>query len=96
MEITRILVVGSGAMGSQIAMVCALTGLEVSVQDLAEASLEKAQTELRSRMDRSVAKGRIGADERDLAFARITFGTDLPAAAKGADFVIEPPSRSSR
>ncbi|KRF15089.1 3-hydroxyacyl-CoA dehydrogenase family protein [Nocardioides sp. Soil796] len=89
MEIQKILVVGSGAMGSQIAMVCALAGLEVAVQDLAEASLEKAQSELRARVDRNVAKGRLSAEERDAAFARLTFDTDLAPAAEGVDFVIE-------
>lgn len=89
MEIQKILVVGSGAMGSQIAMVCALAGLDVAVQDLAEASLVKAQDELRNRMDRNVEKGRLTAEERDAAFGRLGFGTDLAAAAHGADFVIE-------
>lgn len=89
MEIQKILVVGSGAMGSQIAMVCALAGLEVEVQDLAEASLEKARTELRARMERNVVKGRLTAEERDAAFDRLAFGTDLAGAARTADFVIE-------
>jgi len=88
-DISRVLVVGSGAMGSQIAMVCALAGLEVAVQDVAQESLDKARAELRSRMDRNVDKGRMSADDRDAAFARLTFGTDLTAAAAQADFVIE-------
>lgn len=88
-DITKVLVVGSGAMGAQIAMVCSLAGLEVEVQDVAEASLEGAREELTQRMQRSVDKGRITAEERDVAFARMHFGTDLAEAARGADIAIE-------
>lgn len=87
--ITQILVVGSGAMGSQIAMVGALTGLEVRVHDVAEASLARAMEELSSRIQRNVDKGRLTGVERDAAFARMSFGTDLAAATAGADLVIE-------
>jgi 3-hydroxyacyl-CoA dehydrogenase len=52
-RVESILVVGSGAMGSQIAMVCALAGYRVAVQDIDGAMLERAQDELRSRMARN-------------------------------------------
>lgn len=87
--ISTVLVVGSGAMGSQIAMVCALAGLDVRVQDISAESLDRARTSLQARMDRNVAKGRLSAADRDAAFAKMTFTTDLPAAADGVDFVIE-------
>lgn len=88
-DITKALVVGSGAMGSQIAMVLSLAGLEVAVQDVAEQSLERAKDELTARMQRSVDKGRLTAEERDAAFARMRFGTNLEEAAKGVDIAIE-------
>jgi 3-hydroxybutyryl-CoA dehydrogenase len=88
-SISTVLVVGSGAMGSQIAMVCALAGLDVRVQDISAESLDRARTSLQARMDRNVAKGRLSAEDRDAAFAKMTFTTDLPAAADGVDFVIE-------
>jgi 3-hydroxybutyryl-CoA dehydrogenase len=87
--ISTVLVVGSGAMGSQIAMVCALAGLDVRVQDISAESLDRARTSLQARMDRNVAKGRLSAADRDAAFAKMTFTTELPAAADGVDFVIE-------
>lgn len=87
--LSTVLVVGSGAMGSQIAMVCALAGLDVRVQDISAESLDRARTSLQARMDRNVAKGRLGAEDRDAAFARMRFTTDLAAAADGVDFVIE-------
>ena len=47
-NVNRILVVGAGAMGSQIGMVCALVGYDVTVQDLDESVLEGAQEQLKT------------------------------------------------
>jgi 3-hydroxybutyryl-CoA dehydrogenase len=88
-QINKILVVGSGAMGSQIGMVCALAGYDVIVQDVDEDMLWKAQEQLESRMKRNVEKSRIEQDEVDAAFGRMIFTTDLEDAASGADYVIE-------
>lgn len=87
--IDRILVVGAGAMGSQIGMVCALAGYEATVQDVDAAMVEKAEEQLRSRMSRNVEKGRTSQEEVDAAFERMEFTTDMDAAASSADFVIE-------
>jgi 3-hydroxybutyryl-CoA dehydrogenase len=88
-EIRSVLVVGSGAMGSQIAMVCALAGLEVAVHDLDDAALIRAEEALQARMGRDVDKGRRTQADVDAAWSRLTVTSDLPAAAAGADFVIE-------
>jgi 3-hydroxybutyryl-CoA dehydrogenase len=85
----RILVVGAGAMGSQIAMVCALAGYTTTVTDVADDALDRARSQLRGRLGRDVAKGRRTQDDVDAAFARLTFTTDLDAAAADADLVIE-------
>lgn len=85
----RLLVVGSGAMGSQIAMVCALARIETHVSDLDEAALVHAEAELRRRMARRVAKGQSTQEDVEAAFERLTFGTDLPALAADVDYVIE-------
>lgn len=88
-QVRKVLVVGSGAMGSQIAMVCALSGYDVAVHDIAEEGLARARTALEERIDRNVAKGRLSQEERDAAFARMAFGTDLADLAADADLVIE-------
>jgi 3-hydroxybutyryl-CoA dehydrogenase len=85
----RILVVGAGAMGSQIAMVCALAGHDTTVTDVTDDALDRARSQLQARLDRDVAKERRTRDDVDAAFARLTFTTDLDAAAAGADLVIE-------
>src|SRR5918912_2780506 len=76
-------------MGSQIGMVCALAGYDVTLQDIDEDMLGKAQEQLKSRMARNVEKGRIGQDEVDAAFDRMTFTTDLEGAAADADYIVE-------
>jgi 3-hydroxybutyryl-CoA dehydrogenase len=88
-DIQTILVVGAGAMGSQIAMVCALAGYDTTATDIADDALHRAHSQLRTRLDRDVAKGRRTQDDVDAAFARLAFTTDLDAAAATADLVIE-------
>lgn len=88
-DIRTILVVGAGAMGSQIAMVCARAGYTVTCTDLDRATLDRAEEMLRGRMGSNVTKGRMSADDRDAAFARLTLTTDRDAAARKADLVIE-------
>ncbi|NMR28608.1 3-hydroxyacyl-CoA dehydrogenase family protein [Crystallibacter degradans] len=88
-NIKHILVIGSGAMGSQIGMVAALAGYRVTVQDIAEDMLARAKEQLTSRMQANVAKGRASQADADAALGRLSFSTDLAAAAADADFVIE-------
>ncbi len=88
-QINRILVVGAGAMGSQIGMVCALAGYQVTVQDVAAEMLATARDQLTNRMDASVAKGRRSRQDADTALARLIFTTSLEEGAADADFVIE-------
>ena len=88
-NVNEILVVGAGAMGSQIGMVCSLAGYGVTVQDIDEGMLEKAQEQLRARMARNVEKGRMEQDEVNAAFDRMSFTSDLEGSASETDFVIE-------
>lgn len=88
-NVHEVLVVGAGAMGSQIAMVCALAGYRATATDLTKDALNHAQTQLRQRVGRTVEKGRLTRDDAAAAFDRLTLTTDLDAAAARADFVIE-------
>lgn len=84
----RVLVAGAGAMGSQIAMVCALAGLEVGLYDVDPAMLAMADHELRERMSKQVDKGRRTAGEVDEAFARLRMDREL-SALSDVELVIE-------
>ncbi len=57
MEINKILVVGSGLMGSGIAQVCAQAGLQVWLTDVAEAQLDKALKNIQWSLRKLIEKG---------------------------------------
>jgi 3-hydroxybutyryl-CoA dehydrogenase len=84
----KVAVIGAGLMGSGIAQVAAQAGYDVVLRDLGEDALARARTAIGSSYDRFVEKGRLGAEDRDAAVARITTTTELDAAAD-ADIVVE-------
>jgi 3-hydroxybutyryl-CoA dehydrogenase len=88
-EIKNVLVVGAGAMGSHIGMLCALAGYSATITDITRDALDRADSQLRQRMSRDIEKGRRSSNDVDDAFGRLTFSTDLIAAAATADLVIE-------
>lgn len=88
-NIHRITVIGAGAMGSQIAMVAALAGYTTDLVDIAPEQVQRAEHQLRERMQRDVDKNRRDAGDVDAAFARLTFTTDRDACAASSDLVIE-------
>ncbi|WP_037769560.1 3-hydroxyacyl-CoA dehydrogenase family protein [Streptomyces sp. FXJ7.023] len=81
-------VVGLGTMGTGIAEVLARAGRDVVGIDVGEAQTAKALAVLESSTARAVERGRLTAEERADALARVRTSTDLRAAA-GADLVIE-------
>jgi 3-hydroxybutyryl-CoA dehydrogenase len=87
-DIKKIAVVGSGIMGSQIAMVCALGGYSVVLHDINYESLTKAKESLKSHMDRRIQKGRLAEKEVNDAFSRMIFSASFDEM-KDVDFVIE-------
>ena len=88
-QIRHIVIVGAGAMGSQIGMLCALAGFDATITDLQADALKRAKQQLRQRLTRDVEKGRRSGADVDAAFGRLSFSTDLLAAAASADFVLE-------
>jgi 3-hydroxybutyryl-CoA dehydrogenase len=88
MTFTHAAVLGFGAMGAGIAQVCAQAGLEVAVLDTDAARLAGGDRRLREFLDGGVARGKLGAEERDAVLARIRPTTDAAELA-GSDLVIE-------
>ena len=88
-DVNQIAVIGAGAMGSQIAMVCALAGYNTSVCDAMPEAVKKAEAWATKWLDERVAKGRLTAEQTAAARQRLTFASSLQAAAGKADFVIE-------
>jgi 3-hydroxybutyryl-CoA dehydrogenase len=89
-ELKRVLVVGAGTMGSQIALQTALSDrYEVTLVDSVEAQLERASAQNARLVERSVEKGRLTQEAAAKALTRIHTKNDLAAAAGAADLVIE-------
>jgi len=82
-------VIGAGSMGAQIAQQAALHGVQVTLQDKDPKQLRKAAASNRGHLERRVDKGRLAADEAEAALGRVRTTTDVVAAARDADFVIE-------
>jgi 3-hydroxybutyryl-CoA dehydrogenase len=89
-ELKRVLVVGAGTMGSQIALQTALSGkYDVTLVDSVEGQLDRARAQNSRLLDRAVEKGRLTPEAASTALARIDGSDDLAAAAGKADLVIE-------
>ena len=85
----NISIVGAGQMGNGIAHVFAQSGYNVTLIDIAQASLEKALLTIGKNLDRQVAKGSLTEDQKGTALGNITTETDLANGVKNADLVIE-------
>ena len=88
MAINKVAVLGCGLMGSGIAQVCAQSGREVTVIEVAEEYLNKGLGSIRKQLDKMVEKSKLSADDRDGTTARLHGSTKLDDAAAG-DIVIE-------
>lgn len=84
----RLMVIGSGLMGSGIAQVAATAGWNVTLYDNNEEAFGGARAGIAKSLDRFVKKEKISADEAAAAEDRITTSTKLEDA-KGADIVVE-------
>ncbi|WP_338450984.1 3-hydroxyacyl-CoA dehydrogenase NAD-binding domain-containing protein [Niallia oryzisoli] len=89
MEVKKIAVIGSGTMGRGIAYSAALSGFEVTLQDISAEALEKAKNDNGILANKSVEKGYITSEERDNVQQNITYTTELQKAVEHADLVIE-------
>lgn len=81
-------VVGTGTMGQGIAQVALVAGHPVRLYDAAPGQARQAADAIGARLDRLVAKGRIGAAERDAARARLQSVDELTGLA-GCSLVVE-------
>ncbi len=88
-EIRRVVIVGAGTMGQQIAFQCAGHGFEVAMYDLATAALELAGERIDTYAQGLVSDGAIGAELKQSALERISSTADADAAATDADLLVE-------
>lgn len=82
-------VIGSGTMGNGICHVFAQSGFNVHMMDINQAAMDKALATIGKNMDRQISKNALTEDDKTAALGRITTYTDMAAAVKDADIVIE-------
>ena len=84
----RIAVVGGGTMGNGIAQVFAAKGHDVTLLEVDDARIAKAQGAIRSSLDRIVKKGTLSEADRDATLGRIK-GTTRPEELSGVELAVE-------
>ena len=87
MGIQKVLVVGSGLMGSGIAQVCAQTGIQVLLYDVSKDALVNAIKTIDWSVGKFIEKGKLDED-RDSIMARIRLITDI-TDGKEVDLALE-------
>ena len=88
MTIHTVGIIGAGTMGNGIAQACAAAGIDVLMQDINEAALERGLKTVSGSLDRLVKKGSIDDARKAEIMARIR-ATPRPDDLAAADLVIE-------
>ncbi|KUN65921.1 3-hydroxybutyryl-CoA dehydrogenase [Streptomyces griseorubiginosus] len=86
--VTRLGVVGCGLMGSGIAEVAARHGMDVRVAESTPEAAEAGRRRVTASLDRGVRHGKLSAEQREQALARLSFTVDLGDMAD-RQFVVE-------
>ena len=88
-DVKTIAVIGAGTMGRGIAHAAALGGYRTILEDLLPSALRKAETEIRTNLDKAVELGKVAAPDAESAFGRLEYAGSVEEAAREADLVIE-------
>lgn len=88
-QVRTVAVIGAGIMGRGIAHVAALGGYRTILEDILPAALRRAESEIRSNLDKAVELGKVAAPEAEAALGRLEFAQSVEEAARQADLVIE-------
>jgi 3-hydroxybutyryl-CoA dehydrogenase len=84
----KIVVIGGGTMGLDIAQTFATAGFEVVVRDITEEIIRASESRLNKGLDKLVAKGKMDAAGKAAITGKMSFTTELSKAAD-ADLVVE-------
>jgi len=76
-------------MGHGIAQVAAMAGHETTLYDIDDEALGRALDRVRAQLERGVELGKVEAEARDAAIARLSTCSELAEAVRGAAVVIE-------
>ena len=84
----KIVVIGGGTMGLDIAQVFARNGYDVVVRDIKDEIIQASEARLNKGLDKLVSKGKLDEAGKAAITGKMTFTTDLNLAAD-ADLVVE-------
>lgn len=88
-EYSQVAVIGAGMMGHGLALVHALGGCQVAVQDVSSTALQQAPKLVASALHTLVASQAISTEDAASATARLRYTPDLAEAVAAADLVVE-------
>ena len=88
MDIKKVGIVGAGQMGNGIAHVFASAGYDVLLNDISQDNLDKALAIIERNLDRQLSRGKISAEDKAAALARITTTVTLTDLGP-SDLIIE-------
>ena len=88
-EVRTVAVIGAGIMGRGIAHTSALGGYRTILEDILPATLQKAESEIRTNLDKAVELGKVTRDAASEALGRLEYASSVEQAAREADLVIE-------
>ena len=92
--ITRVAVVGAGTMGHGIAQVAAMAGYETRLTDSSPQALSVGMSRITSNLNGAVSRNKATQQDADAALARIVTASNLSAAVKDAELIIEAAAES--
>ena len=82
-------VVGTGAMGSQIACLCAISGFQVRLAGRSPERLESSAGVIEQLINRKVEKGAYSAEQAAEMLGAVSYSDDLATAVADASMIIE-------
>jgi 3-hydroxybutyryl-CoA dehydrogenase len=88
-KVKRVAVIGAGTMGHSIAQVFAASGIEVNLADVKPEVLDHAFRLMKGNLKTLAGYGKVKEKDIPSILGRIHATTDIMAAARGTDFVLE-------
>jgi 3-hydroxybutyryl-CoA dehydrogenase len=88
-DIQNVMVAGTGMMGSQIAVVFTRAGYDVTVCGSSDASAQRGDANFKRNLQDLLGQQILSSEDADAVLRRFHSSSDLEAAAKSADFIVE-------
>jgi 3-hydroxybutyryl-CoA dehydrogenase len=88
-ELRRVLIVGAGTVGQQVAVQCALHGYDVTIYDIDLDMLDAASAKINAHAAKMVTDGHLAQQESEATLSRILVTTSPEEAGAGADLLSE-------